>query len=68
MIYLITIFIILFYIFLVDKGKALQRVNEECGWEYISNQHNFPGTSDDDDGEDYPFNPHFKPLDTNDSL
>ena len=34
----------------------------------ISNQYNSPGTSDDDDGEDYPFDPHFKPVNTNDSL
>ena len=52
---------------MVDKGKALQRVNEG-GWEDISNQYNSPGTSDDDDEGDYPFDPHFKPMDTNDSL
>ena len=38
------------------------------GWEDISNQYNSPGTSDDDDEGDYPFDPHFKPMDTNDSL
>ena len=55
--------------FLVDKGLALQRVDEEGWWEDISNQYNSSGTSDDDDDDgDYPFNLHFKPMDTNDSL
>ena len=54
---------------MVDKGKALQRV-DEGGWEDISNQYNSPGTSDDDemDTNDYPFDPHFKPMNTDDTL
>ncbi|KAK0577829.1 hypothetical protein LWI29_000872 [Acer saccharum] len=50
------------------KGKAMQRVDGEEGWEDISNQYNSPGTSDDDDEGDYSFDPRFKPIDTNDSL
>ncbi|KAK2658481.1 hypothetical protein Ddye_005014 [Dipteronia dyeriana] len=50
-----------------NTRKALQRVDED-GWEDISNRNDSLDISDDDDGGDYSFDPHFKPLDTNDSL
>ena len=58
---------------LLDKGKAMQRVDCESGWHDISNQVQFDALedeSDDDDGGNYPFDPQWRApeFDTTNSL
>ncbi|KAK3211304.1 hypothetical protein Dsin_016010 [Dipteronia sinensis] len=52
----------------ISQPSGSQQVDEECGYEDISNQYESPGTSNDDDDEDCAFDPRFKPLDIDDSL